>query len=136
VNPKIQYELIERKLNMLRYETEANVSVSIDLQNGYSVIAMAKWDNEQKKYYTTLLLHENTVSKWDLIETAENVEIESDMKTIKRDMAQYVTDLLTDGFFKKYIDRYEYELKCFDKGFEILEKERLAAKNMEGENNE
>lgn len=136
MNPKIQYELIERKLNMLRYETEANVSVSIDLQNGYSVIAMAKWDNEQKKYYTTLLLHENTVSKWDLIDTAENVEIESDMKTIKRDMAQYVTDLLTDGFFKKYIDRYEYELKCFDKGFDVLEREKLAATNMEGKSHD
>ncbi len=121
---------------MLRYETEANVSVSIDLQNGYSVIAMAKWDNEQKKYYTTLLLHENTVSKWDLIDTAENVEIESDMKTIKRDMAQYVTDLLTDGFFKKYIDRYEYELKCFDKGFDVLEREKLAATNMEGKSHD
>ena len=46
---------------MLRYETEANVIVSIDLQNGYTVIAMANWNNEKKKYYTTLLLHENTV---------------------------------------------------------------------------
>ncbi|GEM_PF-818939 len=116
---------------MLRYETEANVTVSIDLQNGYSVIAMARWDNEKKKYYTTLLLHENTVSKWDLIEEAANVEIESDMKTIKRDMAQYVTDLLTDGFFKKYIDRYEYELKCFDRGFEVLARERLVVNDME-----
>lgn len=33
---------------MLRYETEANVTVSIDLQNGYTVIAMARWDNEKK----------------------------------------------------------------------------------------
>lgn len=112
---------------MLRYETEANVTVSIDLQNGYSIIAMARWDNEKKKYYTTLLLHENTVSKWDLIEEAANIEMDSDMKAIKRDMAQYVTDLLTNGFFKKYIDRYEYELKCFDKGFEIMEKERKSA---------
>ena len=107
---------------MLRYETEANVIVSIDLQNGYSVIAMARWNNEKKKYYTTLRLRENSVEKWDLIEEATNVEVESDMKTVKRDMAQYVTDLLTDGFFKKYIDRYEYELKCFDRGFEIMEK--------------
>ena len=30
---------------MLRYETKANVTVSIDLQNDYSVIAMARWDN-------------------------------------------------------------------------------------------
>ena len=113
---------------MLRYETESNVIVSIDLQNGYTVIAMARWDNEKKKYYTTLRLRENTVEKWDLIEEAANVEVESDLKTIKRYMAQYVTDLLTDGFFKKHIDRYEYELKCFDRGFEIMERERKASK--------
>lgn len=109
---------------MLRYETEANVTVSINLQNGYTVIAMGKWDNEKKKYYATLRLQENTVEKWDLIEDKVNIEMESDMKTIKRDMAQYVTNLFVDGFFKKYIDRYEYELKCFDRGFEVLEKER------------
>lgn len=112
---------------MLRYETEVNVIVSIDLQNGYTVIAMARWDNEKKKYYITLRLHENSVEKWDLIEEAANVEVGSGMKSIKRDMAQYVTNLLTDGFFKKYIERYEYELKCFDRGFEIMEKERKGA---------
>lgn len=121
---------------MLRYETEASVTVSIDLQNGYSVIAMARWDNEKKRYYTTLRFHENTVEKWDLIEEAVNIDMESDMKTIRKDMAQYVTDLLADGFLKKYIDRYEYELKCFDKGFEVLEREKLAAANMEGENHD
>ncbi len=109
---------------MLRYETKANITVSIDLQNSYTVIAMTKWDNEKKKYFTTLLLHENSVEKWDLIEEAANVEMESDMKSIKRDVAQYITDLHNDKFFKKYIERYEYELKCFDRGFEILESER------------
>lgn len=109
---------------MLRYETEANVTVSIDLHNGYSIIAMARWDNEKKKYYTTLRLHENSVEKWDLIEEATNVEMESDMKSIKRDMAQYITELQNNKFFKRYIERYEYELKCFDRGFEILESER------------
>lgn len=109
---------------MLRYKILSNNVVEVDLENGYKVVAMANWNNEKKKYYTTLLLHENTVSKWDMLDDAIDIEMESDMKSIKRDMAQYVTDLLTDRFFKKYIDRYEYELKCFDRGFEIMEKER------------
>lgn len=116
---------------MLRYETEANVTISIDLQNGYTVIAMARWDNEKKNYYTTLRLRDNTVEKWDLIEEAANVIMESDMKSIKRDMAQYVTKLLTTGFFKKYIDRYEYELKCFDKGLETIEAEAEKASDID-----
>lgn len=112
---------------MLRYETEANVIVSIDLQNSYTIIAMARWDNEKKKYYTTLRLREKSIEKWDLIEEAIDVEMESDMKNIKRDIAQYTTDLLTNGFFTRYIERYEYELKCFDRGFQILERERNCA---------
>lgn len=108
---------------MLRYETVANVIISIDLHNGYTVIAMARWDNKKKKYYATLRLRDNTVEKWDMIEEAANVEMESDIKSIKRDMTQYVTVLLANGFFKKYIDRYEYELDCFDKGLEITEAE-------------
>ena len=89
---------------------------------------MANWNNEKMKYYITLLIHENTVSKWDMLDDAIDIEMEADMKSIKRDMAQYVTDLLIDGFFKKYIDRYEYELKCFDRGFEVLERERKTSK--------
>ena len=112
---------------MLRYKILSNNVVEVDLENGYKVVAMSNWNNEKMKYYTTLLIHENTVSKWDMLDEAIDVEMESDMKSIKRDMAQYVKDLLTDGFFKKYIDRYEYELKCFDSGFEILEKERKSA---------
>lgn len=112
---------------MLRYKILSNNVVEVDLENGYKVIAMANWNNEKKKYYTTLLLHENTVSKWDMLDEAIEVEMGSDIKSIKRDMAQYVTNLFTDGFFKKYIDRYEYELKCFDRGFEIMEKEGKCA---------
>mgnify|MGYP007130715032 CR=1 FL=1 len=36
-----------------------------------------------------------------------------------------VATFLEDGFFDYYIQRYEYELKCFDIGCEVLEKERL-----------
>ncbi len=112
---------------MLKYKILSNNVVEVDLENGYNAVAMANWNNEKKKYFTTLLLHENTVNKWDMLEDAANIEMESDMKTIKRDMAQHVTNLLTNGFFKKYIDRYEYELKCFDKGYEFFEKERNEA---------
>lgn len=107
---------------MFKYETESNTSITINLFNGYTIEALAKWNNDEKKYYVTLRLRENTVEKWDTIEDAANIEMESDMKTIRRDMAIYVTDLSAKGFFKKYIDRYEFELKCFELGFEMLQK--------------
>ncbi|MFT4107145.1 MAG: hypothetical protein QM657_15430 [Lacrimispora sp.] len=113
---------------MLRYKVLSNNVVEVDLENGYKVVAMANWNNEKKRYFTTLLLHENTVDKWDMLETAANVEKNySDMKAIKRDLAQYVAELHKEGFFEKYIDRYEYELKCFERGHDLYKEERLSA---------
>ena len=39
-----------------------------------------------------------------------------------------VSTFLEEGFFDKYIERYEYETKCFDIGNEQMEKERLGDK--------
>lgn len=108
---------------MLKYKILSNNVIEVDLENDYKVIAMANWNKENKKYYITLYIHEESTDIWDLMEKAENIEIESDIKSIKRDMAQYATKLLTEGFFKYYIDRYEHMMKCFDKGNELFEKE-------------
>ena len=51
-----------------------------------------------------------------------------DYKIINRAILKHVAILLSDGFFDCYIKRYEYELKCFDIGNEIAEKERLGDK--------
>lgn len=41
---------------MLRYEIIGNIALNIDLHNGYSVMAIAKWDRDTEKYTTTLYL--------------------------------------------------------------------------------
>lgn len=115
---------------MLRYEIINRDTIEVDLQNDYKVIALAKWNYKEKKYYVTLLIHEQSVDNWSLIEEPERISLESDVKSIKNDMATLVTNLLTEGFFKKYIKRYEYELKCFDRGNELFEKERMDTKNV------
>ena len=73
------------------------------------------------------MLKENTVDKWDLIEKAEALEFNVDYKIINKAILKHVATLLSDGFFDYYIDRYEYELKCFDIGNDIVKKERLIA---------
>lgn len=127
---KFGYQVTKNKENggiiMLSYKVLSRDVIEIDLKNGYKVVAMSNWNNEKKKYYTTLLLHEKTVDKWDLLEDFTNVDINmnSNVKTIRKDMAIYITTLFGDGRLKKYIDRYEYELKCFDIGNEVMEKYR------------
>lgn len=110
---------------MLRYEIINRDTIEVDLQNDYKVIAIARWSRKENKYYVTLMIHEKSVDNWSLIEKAERIPLESDVKSIKKDMAALVTNLLTEGFFNEYIERYEYELKCFDRGNTFFEEERL-----------
>lgn len=108
---------------MLRYEIIGNIALNIDLHNGYSVMAIAKWDRDTEKYITTLYLKNNkfNINHFDLIEDFENFELDSDIKTVKTDITAIVTELLSDGFFNKYIKRYEYEQKCFEIGNDSIE---------------
>lgn len=109
---------------MLRYENIATVTISVDLKNDYNIIAMANWNKDKSNYNVTLYIKRNDIDILDLIEKQENVEFDSDTKSIRTDIAKYITTLLTEGFFTYYINRYEYEQKCFDKGNELFEKER------------
>ena len=134
---------IETKIRIIRKETIKKMNnnkleyrsymgckdiLTIDLHNGYTVIAIKSWNTDEQKYTVQLMLKENTVNKWDLIEKAESLEFNVDYKIINKAILKHVSTLLSDGFFDYYIERYEYELKCFDIGNEIAEKERLGDK--------
>lgn len=117
-------------MQRLKYEkfNNSNDVIIIDLHNGYTVIAIKSWNQDEKKYTVQLMLKDNTVDKWDLIEKAESLEFNVDYKIINKAILKHVATLLSDGFFDYYIQRYEYELKCFDIGNEIAEKERISDK--------
>ena len=115
--------------NKLAYENYKGCKdiLTIDLHNDYTVIAIKSWNPDEHKYTVELRLKKNSVDKWDLIEKAESLEFNVDYKIINKAILKHVATLLSDGFFDYYIDRYEYELECFDRGNSIIEKERLAA---------
>ena len=108
---------------MLRYENISNNTISIDMKNGYSVIPMTLWDSFNKNYQVTFYLKGDTYDTLELIETKEKFIVESNIKEIKLDVTKIVSELLLEGFFKKYTDRYEYMMKCFDRGNELYESE-------------
>ena len=91
----------------------------IDLHNNYSVIAIKFWNSETHSYIVEFRLQQNTVDKWDLID--ETFHFDVDYKIINKAILKQVSTLLSTGFFEKYINRYEYELDCFDLGNEIEE---------------
>lgn len=113
----------------LTYEKINNAPgvISIDLHNGYSVIAISGRNPETEKYNTTLYLKEKSVSDLKLIERAENLEFLANEKTINSAILKTVSRYLQEDFFDYYISRFEYELKCFDKGNELMESKRNAS---------
>lgn len=93
--------------------------ITIDLHNGYTIIAIKSLDKEKDIYCVELRIKENTVDKWDLIEKVERLEFKTNK--INSVILKYVSTLLDKGFFNYYIERNEYELKCFDIGNEMIE---------------
>ena len=102
--------------------------ITIDLHNDYTVIAIKSWNPDEQKYIVEFRITEKSIDKWDLIQEMESVEFNVNYKTINKAILKHVANLLSEGFFDYYIDRYEYEIKCFDIGNEIAEKERLGDK--------
>ena len=117
-------------MQRLKYEkfNNSNDVITIDLHNGYTVIAVTGFDDENRVYTTTLFLKDNTIDTWKLIENSENLEFHANHNTINSAILKQVYTFLQEGFFNYYIQRYEYEMKCFDKGNSIYEKERLGDK--------
>ena len=120
-------KILEEKMQRLKYEkfNNSNEVITINLHNGYSVIAVTGFDTENGVYATTLFLKDNTIDTWKLIENAENLEFHANHNTINSAILKQVSTFLQEGFFDYYIQRYEYEMKCFDKGNSIYEKERI-----------
>ena len=117
-------------MQRLKYEkfNNSNEVITIDLHNGYTVIAVTGFDTENRVYTTTLFLKENTIDTWKLVENAENLEFHANQNTINSAILKKVSSFLEEGFFDYYIERCEYESKCFDIGNEIAEKESLGDK--------
>lgn len=117
---------MNKRLKYEKYRGMDNI-ITIDLHNGYTTIAIIGKDNAGT-YDVQLMLKENTVDTWTLIEEAEHISLHSDEKRIYSAILKTVDTYLQEDFFDYYIGRYEYELKCFDLGNDILEKEMIGEK--------
>ena len=103
--------------------------LTIDLHNDYTVIAIKIWNADKGNYTVQLMLKENTVDKWDLIEKAESLEFDTNYKFINKAILKKIAELFGEGFFNYYINRYEYEMKCFDIGDSQLKEEKISGAN-------
>lgn len=110
---------------MTRYKNVP--SIEFESENGYKVKAEYIFDKESGKYSVSFHIGLLNVGMLDQIDTATDIMFDSPRETIKTDIAKYFTKLLIEGFFKYYIDRYEYHMNCYDRGNDLYERERLNA---------
>ena len=103
--------------------------LTIDLHNDYTVIAIKIWNADKGNYTVQLMIKKNTVDKWDLIEKAESLELDTNYKVINKAILKKIAELFGEGFFDYYINRYEYEMKCFDSGDSQLKEEKISGAN-------
>lgn len=105
---------------MLKYESMGR-AISISLGNGYSVIALIKWDMQKQINIATLYLKDNKIPMFDLIEKCEDLVLPySNEESLKNDMTNFIERCFISGLFNEYIKRYQYQQKCFDIGSEVL----------------
>ena len=110
---------------MIRYKNVS--SIEFDLEKDYKVKAEYIFNKDSGKYLVSFYLRQVNVGMWDQIHKATDIVFDSTYETIKTDIAKYFTKLLIEGFFQYYIDRYVYQMKCFDKGNDLYERECLNA---------
>lgn len=114
-------------MKRLRYIKTSDFTLDIDLENGYWVRVDAKYNHESQRYDMAFYIKENTIDKYAAIETLNNEHITfpGERKTIKTEILRYVSSLLSQNYFEDCIEHYEYEDKCFEKGHELFEEERI-----------
>ena len=105
--------------NRLTYENYNGCKdiITIDLHNNYTIVAIKSWNPEN--FSVEFHLKEKTTDMWQLIQNATTV-FHADNRTINSAILKHVATLFADGFYDYFIERYEYDLKCFDIGNNAL----------------
>lgn len=107
----------------MKYEIIGDTSITIDLHNGYSILAMSRWNKEERLYNTTLFIKKNEIDRYDLIDLTLRVETDN-----KKELCMEILKCVENTDFTYYINRTKYELDCFERGNALYERERLNAK--------
>lgn len=101
-------------MEKLFYKNLANINVLIDLNNGYSVVAIGKYDNATSGYIITLWIKCNAVDRFDLMEDLK-LNIKTHQKNhgfVKHEILKNVVEMNSKHEFDRYIERTEHELNC------------------------
>lgn len=116
---------------MLRYKNKG-YTIEINLpeecgHDGYLVECTYQYDKDKEKYLLSMWLKRIDIDDKFKIDSQEidSQYISGTHENIKQNICRIVEQASLSGFFDRYIERYEYTYKCFDRGDELFEKERM-----------
>lgn len=113
---------------MLRYENKGYL-IEVKLpESDYSVLCRYKYDKNKDKYLLSMWLMRNDIDDTFKIDSQEidTQYISGDKSTIRDNIVKIIEQAYESNFFDYYIERFEYTYKCFDKGNDFYEAERLS----------
>ena len=118
---------------MLRYKN-MGYTIRFDLStgcrnnNGYSVECTYIYNKDTDKYSLAMYLCRSDLKDRFKIDRQEidTQEISGTKDTIKDNIRKIVEYMDSTGWFAPYIEECEYMLKCFDRGNDLFESERLS----------
>lgn len=117
--------------------TNEGYSITINLSQfnkdekykGYSASCQYKYNKENEKYSLCMWLKHSTMDQkyhveYDGIDTQY---ISGTRETIRENICRIVKVMMDQHHFDYFIDRYEYDMKCCEKGAEILDAKGMTA---------
>lgn len=98
---------------------------------GYFVRCTYKYKKKKDKYSLQMRLGHKDFDDEFKIDSQEidTQYVPGTRESIESNIARIVEHAAMSGFFDKYIEKFEYTYKCFDKGNDFFEKEQLNARN-------
>ena len=136
---------MKRSLNEMMQPKFKGNTLTIELTDfgykNYFVECVYHFDKPNSKYSLSMWLNRNDIE--DRIKlSSKKVDtqyISGTRETIIENICRIVHHAATvendegNRYFDYFVERYEYELACFDRGNELFEKERLAKLNADKE---
>lgn len=95
--------------------------------DGYSVECTYKYDKRKEKYLLSMWLkHKDYKNKLRIeYQEIDTQYISGNRDNIIDNICRIVEEGSLVGFFDYFIQRYEYEMSCFDRGIQLYEEEQL-----------
>lgn len=120
---------------MFKYENKG-YTIEIKLPEeygykGYSVECRYQYDKSKEKYLLSMWLKANDIDERFKIDSQEidTQYISGTKENIRQNICRIVEQASLSRYFDHYIQRYEYEMCCFNIGNDIVEKENLVNVN-------